>query len=69
MNPTRSCGRLAGPGLEDETKSSLVGREGPISFRFPAYRISPGSQIAIGGNIITRASAMMLMSTKGMTPR
>lgn len=33
------------------------------------YRMSPGSQTAMGGNSITRVRAAMLMSTKGMTPR
>ena len=43
----------------------------PAHGRKPAagYRISPGSQVAMGGNSMTRARAMMLMNTKGMTPR
>ncbi len=34
-----------------------------------SYRINPGNQMAMGGNSMTRARAMMLMRTKGMTPR
>ena len=48
---------------------AALDEEGSGGMERAAYRINPGRKVAIGGNSMTRARAMMLMSTKGMTPR